>query len=61
VEAGQGAHELGDLVDSRGRRAPVGRACLDPGVNLVVQAGHADHEELVEVAGVDRQELHALE
>ena len=32
-----------------------------PGVDLVVQAGDADHEELVDVAGEDRAELHALE
>ena len=33
---------------------------LEAGVDLVVQAGHADHEELVEVVG-DRAELHPLE
>src|SRR5439155_21608582 len=40
---------------------PVRLAPRDPGLELVVDTGHADHEELVEVARVDRRELHALE
>ena len=48
-------------VDRLARRAPVGARRVDAGVDLVVQAGDADHEELVEVRGVDREELHALE
>ena len=45
---------------SRGRE-PVGLARVDAGVHLVVEAGHAHHEELVEVVRVDREELHPLE
>src|SRR5918996_107859 len=49
----------------KGRPGPTARgvrtAGVDPRVDLVVQPGHADHEELVEVVGVDREELDALE
>jgi hypothetical protein len=55
------AHRLPDRVDRLARRAPVLQRRLDPGVDLVVQARDADHEELVEVGGDDRAELHALE
>ena len=48
-------------VDRLARRAPVLQRRLDPRVDLVVQPGDADHEELVEVRGRDRAELHALE
>ena len=41
--------------------SPSGPARVDAGVHLVVEAGHAHHEELVQVVGVDREELHALE
>ena len=47
-------------IVSRGGE-PVGPAGVDPGVDLVVQARDAHHEELVEVRGVDREELDALE
>ena len=43
------------------RREPVGPARVDAGVHLVVEAGHAHHEELVQVVRVDREELHAFE
>ena len=43
------------------RRAPVLQRLLDAGVDLVVQARDADHEELVEVGRVDRAELHPLQ
>ena len=33
----------------------------DVGGDAALEAGHADHEELVEVAGEDRREAHALE
>ena len=46
---------------SRARRQPVRPARVDAGVDLVVQAGHAHHVELVQVGGVDREELDALE
>ena len=53
---------LADRVDrlarACGRR---GQRLVEPGVDLVVQAGDADHEELVEVGGEDRAELDALE
>ena len=40
---------------------PSGPRGVDAGVDLVVQAGHAHHVELVEVRGVDREELDPLE
>ena len=46
---------------SRAGESPSAPARVDAGVHLVVQAGHAHHEELVEVGRVDREELHALE
>ena len=46
------------LLTARGRRR---RGSSTPGVDLVVQPGDADHEELVEVRGEDRGELHALQ
>ena len=42
-------------------RPPVGRAGDGAGLDLLAQAGDADLEELVEVAGEDRQELDPLE
>ena len=48
---------LAQRVD-RLARVEAGAALVgDPGVDLVVQAGDADHEELVEVRRVDRREL----
>ena len=55
------AHRRADQLDRLARRAPVLQRRLDPGVDLVVQARDADHEELVEVRGGDRAELHALQ
>ena len=59
------AHQLGDpLVDRRqllGRRQTLGRGGLDTGAHLAAQAGHAHHEELIEIAGRDRQEPQPLE
>ena len=52
---------LADRVEHLRRRAPVGARLGDARVDLVVHAGDADHEELVEVRRVDRGELHALE
>ena len=45
------------VCEACGRRA----AARDAGVDLVVQAGHADHVELVEVRRPDGGELHPLE
>ena len=50
-----------DPLERLARGEPVGRRGVDAGVDLVVEAGHAHHEELVEVRRVDREELHALE
>ena len=44
-----------------GGRHAVGRQVGDAGLDLLAQAGHADHEELAEVRAQDRQELDALE
>ena len=40
---------------------PSGPASAEPGIDLSNQAGHADHEELVQVGAQDREELHALQ
>ena len=40
---------------------PVGAAGVDPGVELVEEPGDPDHEELVEVGGVDRAEAEPLQ
>ena len=50
-----------DRVDLLARRQPVGAAGVDPGVELVEEPGDPDHEELVEVGGVDRAEPEPLE
>jgi hypothetical protein len=55
------ARALGDAIDRlRGRQA-VGPARVHARVDLVVQTGDADHEELVKVAREDRQEPEALQ
>jgi hypothetical protein len=61
VPVGQHRVALVDALERLAGREPVGPARVDAGVNLVVETGHAHHEELVEVVGVDREELHALE
>ena len=45
------ADHAADLVERLRRPAPVLQRLVDPGLDLVVQAGDADHEELVEVRG----------
>ena len=52
---------LGDGLQDVGGGEAVGAAGVDPGVDLVVHAGHADHEELVQVGGEDGQELQPLD
>ncbi len=64
-QLGLATRQLGDACLERGerlgRREPVGRPDGEPGGLLVQQAGDANHEELVEVGGEDRAELHPLE
>ena len=50
-----------DAVELLGGRQPVLARRLDAGHDLAAQARHADHVELVEVRGGDRQEAQALE
>ena len=54
-------HALADRVDRLRRRQAVGPGLGEAGVDLVVDAGDADLEELVEVRAPDRGQLHALE
>ena len=61
VAAGQLAVAPGDQLERLLRRPAVGPARVDAGVDLVVQARHAHHEELVEVRRVDREELDPLQ
>ena len=61
LSARQLRHACLELGERLGRRQPVGRADRESCRLLAHQAGHADHEELVEVGGEDRAELHALE
>ena len=52
------------VVDARedlGGGQAVGAASVDPGIDLVMHAGDADHEELVEVRDEDGQELQPLD
>jgi hypothetical protein len=64
-EAGLRRAQLADAPADLGQRCqwrpPVGRAHREPGGGLAHQTGHPHHEELVEVRGEDRAELHALE
>ena len=48
-------------VDLLARGEPVGAAGVDPGVDLVEEPGDPDHEELVQVGGVDRAEAQPLQ
>ncbi len=58
-------HQVGglvpDLLEHLAGHQPGGGADGDAGGDAALEAGHADHEELVEVAGEDRQEPHPLE
>ena len=50
-----------DLLEHLARHQAGGGADRDVGRDPALEAGHADHEELVEVAGEDRREAHPLE
>ena len=50
-----------DRLDLLSRREPIRSTGIDPGVDLVPEAGHPDHEELVEVRRIDRAELDPLQ
>jgi hypothetical protein len=50
-----------DRVDLLLRGEAVGTAGFDPGIELVEEAGDPDHEELVEVVGVDAAEPQSLQ
>ena len=54
-------HPRLDRVDLLARGEAVGAAGVDPGVELVEEAGDPDHEELVEVGGVDAAEAEPLQ
>ena len=58
-------HELAHLLTDRTQHfrvvESVGRACAQPGVDLLLETGDAHLEELVEVRGEDRQELCSLQ
>ncbi len=50
-----------DPAQDLGRGQAVGPARVDPGIELVVDAGDADLEELVEVGDEDREEFQPLD
>ena len=52
---------LPDVLEHLARRVAAGRPDGDAGGDAPLEAGHADHEELVEVAGEDGEELGPLE
>jgi hypothetical protein len=55
------ADQLANPGDHLSRREVVGAADVELALDLVVQTGDPDHEELVEVVLEDRAELEALE
>src|SRR5690349_543074 len=61
VALGHTVDHAPDSAQLLGGRLAVGRAAGHTGGNLLLDAGHADHEELVEIGTEDRQKLHALE
>ena len=50
-----------DAAELLGRREAVGRFDRDPGAQLALEAGDADHEELIEIVGRNREEPHPLQ
>ena len=61
VAGGEFAGARGQRVQHLARGQPVGGLDLQAHVGPALQAGDADHVELVEVAGEDGQELHPLQ
>ena len=61
MPGGQLAGLAPDLLQHLARHQPGGGAYGDPGRDPALEAGDPDHEELVEVAGEDRQEPRPLE
>ena len=59
--ARQHRDRLRDARELLGRGEPVRALDGDAGAQLALEAGDADHEELVEIVGRDRQEAHALQ
>ena len=59
--SGEFLHPQADVVELFPRRHPVRRRRADAGGPLLLQAGDADLEELVEILAGDRQELRTLE
>ena len=59
--AGQGRHGLANARELLAERAAVIAHHGDALTLLALQPGDADHEELVEVVGRDRQEPHPLQ
>ena len=53
--------EGGDFLQLFHRRQPVDALLGEAGADLVLQAGDADHEELIEIVGRYRQEAQAFE
>ena len=58
-------HQVGDPLLNRGQLPTRSQTLLTAvghaGLDLTLEAGHADHVEFVEVAGRDRQETHPLQ
>ena len=64
-EAGVPLHQVAgagpDLLEHLARHQAGGGADRDVGRDPALEAGHPDHEELVEVVGEDRREAHPLQ
>ena len=58
--AGERAHRLGDAGELFRRGEPVRALDRNAGAQLRFEAGHAHHEELVEIVGGNRQKPDAL-
>ena len=59
--AGELRHRLADAGELLGGGEPVRALGRDALAHLALEAGHAHHEEFVEVVGRDRQEAHPLQ
>ena len=60
LPCGERPHALADRIELLARRHPARARDPDARADLLLEAGDADLEELVEVAVEDREELHAL-